>query len=220
MARNLNDFYQFLEYVTRRRRAWFFVKNCLLFLFLCGVTFGILNFPALSMQLQYRVAPSTIALPKRIHGSDFPIETHSQPRYPNNTLIVEKIGVQAPILWDSTTENIEENLTQGVVHLAGSAYPGQKGNVFITGHSSNFWWRKGDYNTVFALLNNLAVGDEIVVVYQDKEFHYQVHRKLKVAPGEIGQYTQSTDEPVLTLMTCWPIGTNWKRLIVQAKLVF
>lgn len=75
-----------------------------------------------------------------------------------------------------------KELENGIIKYPGSANPGESGNSFIFGHSSNFPWAKGAYNDVFALLNELAVGDEIIVYYKQKKFIYGVKEKIIVKP--------------------------------------
>lgn len=132
-----------------------------------------------------------------------------------NTIVIPKISVNAPVIFLNTRDEktIEANLTNGVVHYQGTANPGEVGNSFITGHSSNFWWIHGQYNYVFVNLDKLVVGDQVVIYYNGKKFVYQV-RGSKVVPPTDTSVLAPTDTPTLTLMTCTPPGTNWKRLIV------
>lgn len=131
-------------------------------------------------------------------------------------VIIPKIGVTAPIIFLNTTDEktIQDNLTRGVVHYSGTANPGEVGNTFITGHSSNFWWIKGNYNYIFLNLNKLAVGDQAKIYYNGNKFVYSVKEVLVVEPSNTSVLAPS-DTPTLTLMTCTPAGTNWKRLIVK-----
>lgn len=137
-----------------------------------------------------------------------------------NTILLPKIGVSAPIAFlDTTNEKvIEDYLTRGVVHYAGTANPGEVGNAFITGHSSNFWWIKGDYNYIFLNLNKMAIGDQAKIYYNGKKFVYQVSNIKVVEPTDTSVLAQGST-PTLTLMTCTPAGTNWKRLIVSLDQV-
>ena len=133
-----------------------------------------------------------------------------------DTLVVPKIGVTAPIIYSDTINEaaIDTDLQKGVVHYVDTALPGEAGNVFITGHSSNYWWIKGKYNYVFANLNRLTVGDQAKIYYQGNKILYQVTGVKTVLPTDVSVLAQ-TETPTLTLMTCTPPGTNWKRLIVS-----
>lgn len=131
-------------------------------------------------------------------------------------IIIPKINVTAPIVYTTSNDEkvIQENLTKGVVHYKGTAEPGTVGNSFITGHSSNFWWIKGNYNYVFVNLNKLVVGDQAKIYHNGNKYVYQVKEIKVVEPTDTSVLTP-TDTPTLTLMTCTPTGTNWKRLIVS-----
>jgi LPXTG-site transpeptidase (sortase) family protein len=140
------------------------------------------------------------------------------PEIPNNSIYIDKIQVTAPISFDVPNETgaVTNGLQQGVIHLQNTAHPGETGNVFITGHSSNYFWEKGNYNTIFARLNNLTSGDNISINYHGAIYIYKVTDKFVVSPSDISVLKQNSDSK-LTLMTCYPVGTNLKRLIVIAN---
>lgn len=139
---------------------------------------------------------------------------------PDNTLMIPKIGVEAPLMFSKSRDQGEINrlLLDGVVHYFDTALPGEKGNVFLTGHSSYYWWSEGKYNTVFSILDKLVVGDVIYVNYNHKQYMYKVFDMKVVAPSELSVLNQG-DDSILSLMTCTPVGTNYRRLIVRASQV-
>ena len=139
---------------------------------------------------------------------------------PNNTLFVPKIGVEAPIVYAESKKQsiINKLLLDGVVHYPDTALPGEIGNVFITGHSSYYWWSKGEYNTVFSILDKLVVGDDIYIHHNNKRYTYRVYDLDVVLPSDTSVLEQG-DDSILTLMTCTPVGTNYRRLIVKAKQI-
>jgi sortase A len=96
--------------------------------------------------------------------------------------------------------------------------PGEKGNAFVFGHSSNFPWVRGNFNDVFALLDNVTYGDEIIVFYNQKKFVYIVREKKIVKPGDVKALERDPNKTEISLMTCWPIGTTLKRMLVFAEL--
>lgn len=132
-------------------------------------------------------------------------------------LYIPKIKVSAPIVWDVPDNEVLNKLKNGVVHYSSTAKPGEMGNVFLIGHSSGFFWQ-GNYTQVFTLLDKLVVGDRIYIKNRDKEYTYQVANIITVKPNQT-EVLNSSDKPILSLMTCVPVGTNLKRLVVQADQI-
>lgn len=143
-----------------------------------------------------------------------------QAEVPLNSIYLDKINVKAPISFDVVNDaaSVDAGLQKGVIQLKGTAHPGEIGNVFITGHSSNYFWEKGAFSSIFALLNNLTKDDNIVINYKNSLYFYRVRSKTIVLPTDLSPLDQ-TSASELTLMTCYPVGTNLKRLIVKADQV-
>jgi LPXTG-site transpeptidase (sortase) family protein len=140
-------------------------------------------------------------------------------------IIIEKINVSVPMVWTKSEEEklVMEDLKSGVAHLFKTAAPGQNGNMLISGHSSNYIWAKGNYNYIFKDLDNLENGDLITVKTIQKNgriitYHYVVNDKFITGPDDEIIF-KDTAEPSLTLSTCWPLGTAFRRLIVKAELI-
>jgi LPXTG-site transpeptidase (sortase) family protein len=112
-----------------------------------------------------------------------------------------------------------KELEKGIVRYPGTALPGGVGNSFIFGHSSNNPWIKSEYNDVFALLDTLVYGDEIIVYYDQHKYVYTVVDKTVVKPGDHTTIdARDSTKKELSLMTCWPVGTTLNRLIVFTQL--
>lgn len=144
---------------------------------------------------------------------------------PKYAIVINKINVKAPVIWSKSTleEDLQKDLQGGLVRYPKTGIPGQFGNAFITGHSSNYVWAKGAYNYILKDMNNLNIGDEIVITAtQDNgkvlSYKYIITVKEVVTP-EDERLFQETEKPTLTVTTCWPLGTNWKRLMVKADFV-
>lgn len=142
-------------------------------------------------------------------------------------IIIPKIGKNIPLVnvehHEADTSNewhkiFMKELERGIVKYPWSADPGQDGNSFIFWHSSNFPWAKWNYNDVFALLNELTNGDEIIVYFKQKKYVYVVKNKLVVKPGHVSSLGWDSASKQLTLMTCWPLGTTLNRLLVVTEL--
>jgi len=190
-----------------------------------GVFFGIyliFNLPTIYTRLTWKdqnnsqqVIVKTDEIVKRKTAS--PASLASGEVIPHGSrLVISKIKVNAPVIFATSTneKKIQEELHSGVVHYKGTAMPGEVGNTFITGHSSNYWWDTGKYNYVFVLLDKLEVGDKAIVYHEGKKFVYTVRSKAVVDAKSLNTLVQ-TKTPTMTLMTCTPPGTSWKRLVVK-----
>ncbi|MDP3685545.1 MAG: class D sortase [bacterium] len=141
-------------------------------------------------------------------------------------LTIERLGIRVPIVWSASTEEdvLQHDLERGAIHYPGTAIPGSVGNAFIAAHSSDYPWKPGQYKRVFAQLGALKVGDDdIVVTYRDRggttrRFRFRVAETAVVRDDDERMFAQG-DAPELTLVTCWPLGTSWRRLMVKTVLV-
>lgn len=127
-----------------------------------------------------------------------------------NRLIIPKLGVDTPIVSPESTDEfiIQKSLEQGVV-----LYPDSN---IILGHSSAFPWYQGNYGSVFSLLNRLEKGDEIIIFSKEKEYTYQAIEKQIKLPKDLNIENQ---EDIFYLVSCWPINTDWKRIVVKVQLL-
>jgi sortase A len=101
-------------------------------------------------------------------------------------------------------------IRRAVGHVPGTAFPGEVGNVGIAGHRDRH----------FRPLRDVEVGDRIDVTTPDGDFVYLVDDIQIVAP-DATEVLAATDEPVLTLVTCYPfwyLGHAPERFIVRARL--
>lgn len=171
--------------------------------------------PIIYSQLTYHPPSTTTTAPKTATS------TNGVPIIPKeSTVTIAKLNVHAPIIYEPSYNEttIQKDLEGGVVHYANTAVPGQAGNVAIFGHSSNDWWEPGNYKFVFVLLDKLVAGDKITVDYQSKRYTYEVTGNRVVEPTDLSVLAP-TASPTLSLITCTPPGTSWKRLVVTAKQV-
>lgn len=135
-------------------------------------------------------------------------------------LTIPSIKVEAPIVFEpSYTEwKVQRALRNGVVHYGTTADPGQNGNMVILGHSSGQPWAPGNFKFVFTLLDKVKANDSIIVDYMGTRYTYKVTGTSVAAPTDASVLTP-TPRPTLTLITCTPVGTSKKRLIVRAEQI-
>ena len=139
-------------------------------------------------------------------------------------LIIPKINVDVPALYD-VGPDYDSQMTameKGVAHFAipgANSHPGEIGNTVLSGHSSNDLFDSGDYKFIFAQLEKLNIGDTVYANYQSVRYTYVVTKKEVVLPTEVNKLVYATNKPILTLITCTPLGTSQKRLLVTAEQV-
>ena len=136
-----------------------------------------------------------------------------------DAIIINKLGIRAPLLWASgtTQKQLNESLNQGVILYPGSALPGQDGEVVLSGHSSIFPWVKSQYGQVFTLLDKLQAGDTVSIVFDHYQYDYLITGQEVLNPNQV--IISNTNQAILKLVTCWPIGTALKRLVVHGELI-
>jgi len=224
-----NDLNHLLDYSKRRQWQWQIFLDALTFATVGLATYYLVNYAALNIRFDYifskhqapvsSIASSTIGTGQGGAG-DGAIEhplINVPDDVPENGIYISKIDIKAPITWNGQADNIQELLKKGVAHIAGSATPGMTGNVFLTGHSSELPWADGDYKTVFALLDKLENGDEIIVRIDKQNYLYKVYNKQVTGKDEVGGFVKTDKKESITIMTCYPVGSSLKRLIVQAE---
>lgn len=157
------------------------------------------------------------SLVRVINPSPVSTSTAVDPKIKEFGLAIGKLNILVPVVKDVDGNNkklYNESLQNGVAHYKGTALPGEKGNIFIFGHSSATV--KGDYWEIFAPLNDLEENDEVVVYYENNEHKYKVKEKKIVEATDLSVLDKGKAE-ILTLMTCWPVGTKEKRLVIKAE---
>lgn len=143
---------------------------------------------------------------------------------PEPRLIIPKINVDVPVLYDVGNDHNSQMaaMEKGVAHFSipgASSHPGEIGNTVLSGHSSNDLFDIGDYKFIFAQLERLQKGDTIYANYEGKRYTYVVTKTEVVKPHEVDKLIYPTEKPVMTLITCTPLGTALNRLLVTAEQV-
>ena len=178
-----------------------------------GLLLLILTFlPVINVELRYDAAKLNL---KQASAIQKPVNVQFG-------IIIPKIDANAAIIPNVDPYNsriYQQALTKGVAHAKGSVFPGRVGNMFLFSHSSVNFYEAMRFNSVFYLLNKLQSGDQIDIYFETKKFTYTVFESKLVNPNDVSYLLEKTNDKLLTLMTCWPPGTTFKRLIVRAKLL-
>lgn len=126
---------------------------------------------------------------------------------PLAVLSIPKIGVEVPVF--EGTDDV--TLNRGAGRIAGTARPGEPGNMGIAAHRDGF----------FRKLKDLQLGDRIQLSTINGTLSYAVVDIVVVQPADISVLRPRT-QPSLTLVTCYPfyfVGDAPQRYIVHASLV-
>jgi len=191
------------------------LKVAFVFVLLPGLLYLIINFQTLINKVNYdakvgSALESVNQVTEKASGSEEIATDH---------INIPKINVQAPVVYNTGLENEEiiAKLQEGVVFYSSSSLPNEEGLAIYFGHSSNYWWRRGEYDAVFSSLSKLDFNDEIRIYYAGQEYYYQVAEKKIINKKDWEQLTDSPVQNGLALVTCWPIGTTWQRYVVWAN---
>ena len=137
-------------------------------------------------------------------------------------LIIPKLNIDVPIRFGVPLSGVMSAMNNGVAHyrIAGaSAYPGEVGNFVITGHSAGDVYSSNPYKYIFSGLERLENGDLIYVNYESTRYTYRVVKKDVIEPSNVAALTVNTDKPIITLVTCTPLGTSRYRLLVTGEQI-
>jgi sortase A len=161
--------------------------------------------------------PATTVGPATTVAGTAPVPTTTAPAAPLPTfeegdaiarLEIPGIGLDAKVVAGVNPDDLKK----GPGHYPGTPMPGQFGNSAIAGHRTT-------YGQPFYRLDEVAVGDEIVVTTVQGRFVYRATGSEVVAPT--ASHVVATENPgvaTLTLTTCTPRYTARERLVVYADL--
>jgi sortase A len=201
-----------------------------LLLLIAGLTLIILAIlPTLVFALEYFINPQTelldpsavsLSLKRLTSASDWFTAASQLPQAVSTTqthfsLIYPRLGL------DSISVAINsDDLKKGAIHYSGTALPGQYGNAVIFGHSAlPVLFKKNAPLTIFNPILKAKIGDEIILNFDGINYRYLVRKVSEVKPDQIEVLFQNFSRKELTLITCTPLGTYWRRFVVRAELV-
>lgn len=114
----------------------------------------------------------------------------------------------------------ETDPSKSLVQHAGTPLPPKTGNTVIFGHSTlPYLFDADNYSTIFANAHNLRINDEFIINLKSKTYKYRIIKTLVTSPDDLSVLNQDKRGSYITIITCTPPGTVWKRLIIKAKLI-
>ncbi|MBI2431056.1 MAG: sortase [Candidatus Levybacteria bacterium] len=161
------------------------------------------------------------------NGVDYKDAQNWFPSYQNkesnqSAIKVERYNLSIPALGikEAIVSTTDYDLNHHLVHYPGTSLPPQNGNAVIFGHSTlPQLFNPNDYATIFANAYKLRINDEIIATLEGVSYRYKVKTIFVVDPTDTSVFSQNFDGSYLTLVTCTPPGTTWKRLIIRGRLV-
>ena len=148
---------------------------------------------------------------------------------PTNRLIIPAINLDVPLVESSTTirkdfteTSFDSDLENWVVKYPTTPNPWEWGNAFFFGHTSQEYWKKNPYWTVFRNIPQLKENDKIQIVRDGVLYEYKVLKTVVVRPRDVNNtYVNFWEEnkEYITLMWCYPIGRIDKRMMIFAERI-
>ncbi|WP_342432510.1 class D sortase [Neobacillus sp. FSL H8-0543] len=142
-------------------------------------------------------------------SSESPTSTEKKPPKFGDTvglLTIPRLKSELPIV-EGTDPN---DLNKGVGHYAGSYFPGENGQIVLSGHR----------DTVFRRLGELEKGDTFEMQLANGSFTYEISHTKIVESDDTSIITLQNEEEELIVTTCYPfnvIGDSPQRYIIYAK---
>lgn len=200
---------------SRRRRHWIpIVAGITVVLLILFLQYNRLIFAPIMAYISPGNAPA--------NGIEAIDPTVTQAVSADPRLIIPKLNIDVPIHFEITLDEVMEAMNNGVAHyrIAGaSAFPGEIGNLVITGHSAGDVYSSNPYKYIFSGLERLDDGDLIYVNYNSVRYTYKVVKKEVIEPSNVAALVVDTDKPLITLVTCTPLGTSRYRLLVTGEQI-
>ena len=200
-----------------------------IFLFLLGFTLLLITFiPLLTSYLDYYLVSPDMTIPVEIVKEDDDItkdiSKDTQVIQLDNDfgIYIPKIKANARVIANVNPNDEDEYINalyKGVAHAKGTSTPDRQGNVFLFAHSAVNFYEQRKFNIYFYLLGELEKNDPIYLSYKGNIYEYSVLETKVVNPNQIQYLKEYKNEDTLTVMTCWPAGSDFRRMIVTATRV-
>jgi len=209
---------------TGARRVLFYAGS---WLFILGILFGTyLYWPIIQAQAKFQTN-KVVNENKSLEDLELSVKEISEKvpyKQEDFFVIIPKLLAYSPIELNVDPfdkANYLNILQDDTVAMSSSSdLPGLgAGNMtFLFAHSTEQNVTDMRNNAVFYLLGEMKEGDPIFIRQGENVYTYIVYKQMVVGAKEV-EYLEykEKDKELLILQTCWPLGTNWKRLLVFAQ---
>ncbi len=189
---------------------------------------SILLLPSVLVMIRQEISYAMLPEAEKSRVPEATGEAALKPVDPFFSIVIPKINANAritPNVDPFTEAEYQLQLTTGIAHARGTVYPGDPGNMFLFAHSAGTAREASQYNAVFYLIDKLEENDPVYVFYHGRRYTYRVTGSQVVNEDQV-EYLDTAvisdgsdgTGKTLTLMTCWPAGTTFRRLLVTAEL--
>lgn len=121
---------------------------------------------------------------------------------------------------DATVKIGSEDLSGSLVHYGGTGLPGEYGVAVVFGHSIlPVFYDPKSYQAIFSTIPTLKNGAKIILNYDGIEYQYQVFDRSIVESDDVSVLEQHYDNSYIYLVSCYPPGTYYKRIVVKARVI-
>jgi len=156
---------------------------------------------------QTTVIDASPTVPSALPPVESPVESKIETGELIGRIAVERLGLSVVVVEGTDTSTLK----RAAGHIAGTAFPGQPGNVGIAAHR----------DTYFRPLRDIRKDDVITVTTPGGDYRYRVVSTRIVTPDDVS-VLNSDGTDVLTLVTCYPfnyIGPAPNRFIIRAQQI-
>lgn len=138
-------------------------------------------------------------------------------------LRIDKIGLFKRIIENVDPRYKEEYVDSwnyGVSHGKFTSTPDKIGITYLFSHATGNKETAADQKAWFSYMDELLIGDEVIVYYKGNKYTYNVSELIIVDPSATGFYTGSSPVAKVRMQFCGPpTGSLAKRTLVDAILI-
>lgn len=170
--------------------------------------------PSSATPTQVPNAPSAAPSPQNFAWMHCDSRLKPSPIDPHGvTVVIPRLGVQAPVYDRGVDREGAMVIAPGyaLTHLNLSAKLGTWDNYVVYGHDDI-------EQCVFHDLADLRVGDIVEFYHGTTRYTYVVTASDVVDSSDV-RILDHTDEPIATLISCYPVGIDSRRIVVISNLV-